>query len=143
MDFQVPAPGGVGPGQPAALVARGADPAIFIPAGTHFFRRVTGLTLQPVPGALVATPTTLPLSTIELVLGPALSHNGVAAVATLDFFTTGFLPAKYEQALVQLEAEPAGIGLNPAEQYRSKEHAAAAVLAAVLRVSTVTKGRAD
>jgi hypothetical protein len=49
MDFQVPAPGGVGPGQPAALTARGADPAIYIPAGSHFFRRVTGLVLQPVP----------------------------------------------------------------------------------------------
>jgi hypothetical protein len=98
MDFQVPAPGGVGPGQPAALTARGADPAIYIPAGSHFFRRVTGLVLQPVPGALVATPTTLSLSIIELVLGPALAHNGVAAVQSLDFFTTGFHPTKYEQA---------------------------------------------
>jgi hypothetical protein len=135
MDFQVPAPGGVGPGQPAALTARGADPAIYIPAGSHFFRRVTGLVLQPVPGALVATPTTLSLSIIELVLGPALAHNGVAAVQSLDFFTTGFHPTKYEQALAQLEAEPAGVGLNPLQQYRSLEHAAAAVLAAVSRVA--------
>jgi hypothetical protein len=134
MDFQVPAPGGVGPGQPAALAARGADPAIFIPVGAHFFRRVTGLVLQPVPGALVATPTTLSLSIIEMILGPALAHDG-GAVQSLDFFTTGFLPTKYEQALTQLEAEPAGVGLNPLEQYRSKEHAAAAVLAAASRVA--------
>ena len=40
MDFNVPAPGGVPAGNAAALAARGADPAIDVPAGAHFFRRM-------------------------------------------------------------------------------------------------------
>ena len=54
MDFTVAAPGGVAAGNAAALAARGADPAITIPGGNHFFRRITGLVLAPIPGALVA-----------------------------------------------------------------------------------------
>ena len=110
MDFQVAAPGGVAAGNPAALAARGADPAIQIPA-VHFFRRINGLTLQPVAGALVPIPTTLALSIVELVLGCTVSTNGVAAVEDLGFPVVGVLPTKYDAALAQLEAEPAGVGL--------------------------------
>ena len=46
MDFNVAAPGGAAPGTPAARAARGADPAITIPPGGHFFRRIANLTLQ-------------------------------------------------------------------------------------------------
>ena len=44
MDFNIAAPGGVAPGNPAALAARGADPAITIPPAPHFFRRIANLT---------------------------------------------------------------------------------------------------
>ena len=80
MDFNIAAPGGVAPGNPAALAARGADPAITIPPAPHFFRRIANLTLSPVPGALVPVPTTLPQSVVELALGCAISTNGVAAL---------------------------------------------------------------
>ncbi|OUT54116.1 MAG: hypothetical protein CBB71_23325 [Rhodopirellula sp. TMED11] len=134
MDFQVAAPGGVAAGNPAALAARGADPAIQIPA-VHFFRRIDGVTLQPVAGALVPVPTTLALSVVELVLGCTVSTNGVAVVEDLSFAVVGVLPAKYEVALAQLEAEPVGVGLNPNATYASLEDAAAQVLRAVLRVA--------
>ena len=100
MDFQVAAPGGVAAGNPAALAARGADPAIQIPA-VHFFRRINGLTLQPVAGALVPVPTTLALSVVELVLGCTVSTNGVAVVEDLSFPVVGVLPAKYEAAFAR------------------------------------------
>ena len=109
MDFNVPAPGGVPAGNAAALAARGADPAIDIPAGVHFFRRIAGLVLAPVAGALAPVPTTLPQSVMELVLGPALNTGGLAAVQDLAFLLSGILPAKFEAALTQLEAEPAGV----------------------------------
>ena len=100
-------------GNASALAARGADPAIDIPLA-HFFRRIRGLVLAPVPGALAPVPTTLPQSVMELVLGPALNTGGLAAVQDLAFLLSGILPAKFEAALAQLEAEPAGVGLNPA-----------------------------
>ena len=79
MDFNVNAGAGVLPGAAAALALRGPDPAITIPAHPHFFRRIAGITLAPAVGALVPVPTTLPQSMIELVLGPAVSHNLAAA----------------------------------------------------------------
>ena len=135
MDFNIAAPGGVAPGNPAALAARGADPAITIPPAPHFFRRIANLTLSPVPGALVPVPTTLPQSVVELALGCAVSTNGVAALDGLIFLLTGILPAKLEVALAQLEAEPAGVGLDPNAAYPSLEAACSAVISAVQRVS--------
>ena len=135
MDFNVPAPGGVPAGNAAALAARGADPAIDIPAGAHFFRRIAGLVLAPVAGALAPVPTTLPQSVMELVLGPALNTGGLAAVQDRAFLLSGILPAKFEAALAQLEAEPAGVGLNPAANYPSLEAAVAEVRAAARRVA--------
>ena len=105
MDFEVFAGAGVPPGAAGALALRGPDPA-----HPHFFRRIAGLTLAPVVGALVPVPTTLPQSVIELVLGPAVSHNSVAAVSGFQPLSNGILPTKFEQALGQLEAEPLGIG---------------------------------
>ena len=134
MDFQTAAPGGLGPGNALVLQARGADRAITIPPAPHFFRRLTGLVLAPVAGALVAAPTTLPLSVVEGVLGPAANSGGVAAAQDAMVLLEGILPAKYEDILVQLESEPAGVGLNPGQQYASKEHAAACVLLAVKRL---------
>ena len=78
MDFQVPAPAGAGAGAAASLAARGADPAIDIPAGgAHLFRRIAGLYLAPVAGALAPVPTTLPQSIVELVLLPAITTDNV------------------------------------------------------------------
>ena len=135
MDFQVPAPGGVGPGNPAALMARGPDPAIDIPANpAHFFRRIGDLPLSPVPGALAPVPSLLPLSFVGGILGPAVATNGQAAVRGFFPLQRGVLPTKYEAVVTQLEAEPQGVGLDPTAQYVSVPHAAAAVLAAVERI---------
>ena len=103
MDFNVNAGAGVLPGAAAALALRGPDPAITIPAHPHFFRRIAGITLAPAVGALVPVPTTLPQSMIELVLGPAVSHNLAAAVADIQLLTNGILPTKFEQALSHSE----------------------------------------
>ena len=140
MDFNIAAPGGAAAGVLAVLVARGADPAIDIPPLPHFMRRITGLTLQPVPGALVPVPTTCQQSIVELILGPILSTGFVPAVRALEKVTTGIFPAKYEAALTQLEAEPAGVGLDPTKVYTSIEHAAAEVLAAIIRVAAQPGG---
>ena len=134
MDFTVPAPGGVGPGAPAAIAARGADPAISIPAGNHLFRRINALVLAPVAGALLPVPTTLPQSLMEFVLGPTISHDGVVAIADLPALVNKCTPTKFDAALTQLEAEPAGVGLDPTSVYDDLEHAAAAVKAAMQRV---------
>ena len=95
------------------LAARGADPAITIPAGGHFFRRVNNITLAPIAGALIAVPNhPRPQSLVEGVYLPALTtvrtSNGVAAVEDLEFVVVGILPTKIEVVLVQLEAEPPG-----------------------------------
>ena len=134
MDFNVNAGAGVLPGAAVALALRGPDPAITIPAHPHFFRRIAGLTLAPAVGALVPAPTTLPQSIIELVLGPAVSHNLAINVVDIQILTNGILPTKFEQALNQLEAEPPGVGLDPTANYTSLASAASAVLAAVARV---------
>ena len=76
MDFQIAAPAGLPINDPATMVARGADPLVAIPAGGHFFRRITGLVLQPIPGALIPTPELCPLSQVEVVLFPAVSVEG-------------------------------------------------------------------
>ena len=112
MDFNVAAPGGVPAGNAAALAARGADPAIDIPAA-HFFRRVSGLTLSPIPGALVAVPTTLPQSIVELVCNPLVTHGDQPNVCDRPSLFVKVLPSKLDQALTQLELEPAGVGLTP------------------------------
>ena len=134
MDFNVAAPGGVPAGNAAALAARGADPAITIPAGNHFFRRVSNLVLAPVPGALVAAPTTASLSLVEAVLCDIFTTNGVAALDGLEVFLNKILPTKLEAGLAQLELEPAGIGLDPNATYLGIGHAASEVRRAIRRV---------
>ena len=106
MDFTVAAPGGVAPGNPAAILARGADPAISVPAGNHFFRRITSLVLAPVAGALNPAPTTLPQSVMEFVLGPTVSTGGVAAILDLPAIITKCVPTKFDQALTQVPRSP-------------------------------------
>ena len=164
MDFNVAAPGGVPPGNAAALAARGADPAITIPAGNHFFRRIAGLVLAPVPGALVATPTTSSLSLVEAVLcdlfkifiltpgrhtrrithtlstfqthtlAPIFTTGGVAALDDLAALLNKIVPTKLEAGLSQLELEPAGVGLDPNARYENIGHAASEVRRAAKRV---------
>ena len=88
MDFHVPAPAGNGPGDAATLTARGAGPLIQIPAGTaHLFRRIQGLVLQPVPGALLPVPTLCPQSIVESVAGSAVSTDGIQAERDQVFLT--------------------------------------------------------
>ena len=138
MDFQVPAPGGVPAGNPAAVAARGADPAIDIPANpAHFFRRIANLPLAPVPGALVPVPSLLQLSFVSGVLGPAAATDAQQPVRDLFYFGEGLLPTKFEAILNQLEAEPPGVGLDPAARYSSPAHAASAVLSAVERIAAL------
>ena len=140
MDFTIAAPGGVPAGNAAALAARGQDPAISIPAGGHLFRRINGLTLAPIPGALVPTPTSLPLSIVEAVCGDIFSTGGLAAVEDSPAFLTKILPTKLEVGLSQLELEPTGVGLDPNAQYESIGHAAAAVRLAIRRVRHQSQG---
>ena len=134
MDFNAAAPGGVPAGNAAALAARGADPAVTIPAGNHFFRRVASLVLAPVPGALVATPTTASLSLVEAVLCDIFTTDGVAALDQLPVFLNKILPVKLEAGLAQLELEPAGVGLDPNASYADIGHAASEVRRAIGRV---------
>ena len=138
MDFQVPAPGGVPAGNPAAVAARGADPAIDIPANpAHFFRRIANLPLAPVPGALVPVPSLLQLSFVSGILGPAAATDAQQPVRDLFYFGEGLLPTKFEAILNQLEAEPPGVGLDPAARYAGPAHAASAVLSAVERIAAL------
>lgn len=53
---------------------------------------------------------------------------------SLPLVATGILPAKLEQSLAQLEAEPAGVGLDPTATYDDVADAASAVLRAMARV---------
>ena len=136
LQFHTPPPAGAAPGAPAAVIARGADPAVDVPlAPAHFFRRIQGLPLSPNPGQLFALPSLLPLSIVEAVGGPALNVNNDAAVRQSFFLLRGVFPEKIDAAIAQLEAEPAGVGLDPAAVYESLAHAASAVLAAVARVA--------
>ena len=141
LQFHTPPPAGAAPGAPAAVIARGADPAVDVPlAPAHFFRRIQGLPLSPNPGQLFALPSLLPLSIVEAVGGPALNVNNDAAVRQSFFLLRGVFPEKIDAAIAQLEAEPAGVGLDPAAVYESLAHAASAVLAAVARVAQRVRG---
>jgi hypothetical protein len=68
-------------------------------------------------------------------MGMALNTGGDAAMRRNHFLTRGVFPEKFDAAIAQLEAEPAGVGLDPAATYESLSHAASAVLAAVARVA--------
>ena len=68
-------------------------------------------------------------------MSPALNTNGDLAIQQVHFLTRGVFPEKLDSAIAQLEAEPAGVGLDPAGTYESLSHAASAVLAAVSRVA--------
>jgi hypothetical protein len=68
-------------------------------------------------------------------MGMALNTNGDLAIQQVYFLTRGVFPEKLDSAIAQLEAEPAGVGLDPAGTYESLSHAASAVLAAVSRVA--------
>ncbi|KAL3892739.1 MAG: hypothetical protein SGPRY_014834 [Prymnesium sp.] len=71
MDFTVTGNANDTPATPALSTARGADPLVSIP-NPHFFRRIRGLHLVPPPNALAPIGTSLHLSVVESVLGPAL-----------------------------------------------------------------------
>ena len=121
MDFAVPDAGGVGPSNPALLAARGADPLIVIPAAPHFFRRVRGITLLPVPGALAPVANTLQCSWVEAILCQALRFDAVAAapVGALAAPLVGVLPAAFERVLNRLLTD----GLDAAAVFASPEAA--------------------
>ena len=80
-------------------------------------------------------PQLLSMSFVEAVLGSAISMDGNPAVGNHVFLLRMILPAKFEAAVAQLEAEPVGLGLDPTAIYESPAHAASAVLAAVRRVA--------
>ena len=80
-------------------------------------------------------PSTVSLSIVELVFGPAVSTGGVALIRSQHFLIAGILPEKFETALAQLEAEPPGVGLDPTYQYLSLEDAVARVAEAAKRVA--------
>jgi len=135
LQFHIPPPAGQAQGSPAAVVARGADPSVDVPvAVANFFRRAN-LPLTPPPGALFPVASLAPLSLIEAIGGPALNTNADAATRSCLFLMCGVFPEKIGAAIAQLEAEPAGVGLDPTAYYEDASHAAAAVLAAVARVA--------
>ena len=68
-------------------------------------------------------------------MGMALNTNGDLAMQQVNFLACGVFPEKLDAAVAQLEAEPAGVGLDPAEAYEGLSHAASAVLSAVSRVA--------
>jgi len=68
-------------------------------------------------------------------MGMALNTNGDLAMQQVNFLARGVFPEKLDAAIAQLEAEPAGVGLDPAAMYEGLTHAASAVLAAVARVA--------
>ena len=73
MDFAVPDPAAVGPGDPALRALRGPDPLFEIPAAPHLLRRVRGLVLQVgVPGGLAPIANALPSSSVGGMLGCGL-----------------------------------------------------------------------
>jgi hypothetical protein len=136
LQFHTPPPAGVAPGAPAAVVARGADPSVDVPgAPAHFFRRIANLPLQAPPGALFPVASLVPLSIVEGIGGAALNTGADVGIRQVNFLLRGVFPEKIDAAIAQLEAEPAGVGLDPAASYESPSHAASAVLAAVARVA--------
>jgi hypothetical protein len=68
-------------------------------------------------------------------MGTALNTNGDQAMQQVNFLARGVFPEKLDAAIAQLEAEPAGVGLDPAAVYEGLSHAASAVLAAVARLA--------
>ena len=136
MDFTVPeVNAGLGPADPANLAARGADPLLEIP-NPHFFRRINGITLIVPPGALAAVGTSLHCSLVSGILGPAFRLDSVAhpTVGPNFVFLQGVTPQAFDALINRLEAEPVGVGLNPATVYSSPADAASRVLEAVKRV---------
>ena len=118
------------------MIARGADPAVDVPAApAHFFRRITNLPLSVPAGALFPVASLTPLSVVECICGAALNTGADAGVRQRHFLLTGIFPEKFDAVIAQLEAEPPGVGLDPAASYESPSHAASAVLAAVARVA--------
>ena len=100
LHFHTVPPAGAAPGAPAAVVARGADPAVEVPAApTHFCRRVQGLPLSIAPGALVPLGSLCPLSILESIMGMALNTNGDLAMQQVNFLTRGVLPEKLDAAV--------------------------------------------
>ena len=136
LHFHTPPPAGVAPGAPAAVVARGADPSVDVPvAPAHFFRRIANLPLQAPPGALFPVASLAPLSIVESIGGAALNTGADVGIRQSNFLLRGVFPEKFDAAIAQLEAEPPGVGLDPAASYESPSHAAAAVHAAAARVA--------
>ena len=72
---------------------------------------------------------------MEFVLGPIICTGGAAVVLALPAVHTKCTPTRFELALTQLEAEPAGVGLDPNATYDDVEHAASKVIEAIRRVS--------
>ena len=118
------------------MVARGADPAVDVPAApAHFFRRIANLPLLVPAGALFPVASLTPLSLVESICGAALNTGADAGVRQRHFLAHSVFPEKFDAVIAQLEAEPPGVGLDPAALYESPSHAASAVLAAVARVA--------
>ena len=125
MDFAVPDPAAVGPGDPALRALRGPDPLFEIPAAPHLLRRVRGLVLQVgVPGGLAPIANALPSSSVGGMLGCGLCILAVPGSAGNEpVFLNGVLPSKYEAVIVRMHAEPY-IALDPNANYDSPEHLA-------------------
>ncbi|KAL1507961.1 hypothetical protein AB1Y20_007565 [Prymnesium parvum] len=129
MDFAIPDSAGVGPADPALLRSRGADPLIEIPTA-HFFRAVSGIPLQPIPGALSPVSNAIPYSVVESVLGAIIAVDKTAASGAHDccpLLNTLIAPAKFEAALAQAFLEPPNVKLDPNARYTSLSAAAAAI----------------
>ena len=138
MDFNISPIAAGPPGAPAALAARGPDPLLDIPAHSPL-RRVAGLQLVVPPNVIVAVGTCLRASTVESLVGSAVFVGPPSAPTTahgLCPVIVGVLPSKYEAILVQLEAEPPGVGLVAGASYASPEDFASAIESAVLRLNT-------
>lgn len=132
MEFAVAAPAGVGPGNPALLTARGPDPLFELPAA-HFFRRIDGLPLVPVPGALIAVANCVASSWVEAIVGHAVFvvQPATGAASTAPYITRALLPQRFDAVVNQLHSEPPPLGLDPNKRYASPAHAASAVLSVV------------
>ena len=79
-------------------------------------------------------PTTLPQSLVEVVCFPMVTHGDASNITDLAALFVKVLPSKFDQAVTQLELEPAGVGLTPGKQYRSIEDAISCVRQAGERV---------
>ena len=132
----MPDPGAVGPNNAALRTQRGSDPLFTIPPAPHLFRRVRGLTFQVgAPGGIAPIANALPASLIAGVLSPALAIDVAVANHAGDSIVllTGVLPAKWEQLIARLHAEP-NIAMDPNATYDSPEHLACVVARLVARI---------